>query len=474
MALLFAVVTLTACAGLHRLGLPAINAVLAFTIPWSVVLLIADFPGVLGDPLTGGTWAMVWVAWLALTVGVVAGWFSVLRVAPPFGPMNARVVDPTRLLRLHVVCSIALVGYLLLQSGWIVPVLSAQGGLDAILNGGGSALKRAYMLATAEVAQTNFGPLGLAAAALGYLLFFGNVSLFTGVLLWRAGRYVLAVIPLVLAAFYSLVTLQRTSFVMATLVMVACWAVIRSLPFDFGSLARVGPAPSRRRSIAALAGVGAIGVVTVLYPLIVRNTNTANPVGLESVANYLLSGVSGLNARLLENPQWSPPEIAGTDVVAASPGFGAYTFTGLFNILSRLGLPVPYAPHSLDYYDVVIFGRPTTTNVGTFLVEFYLDFGWLGIVLIPLAVGLIAGLAQKKVTRSASLLFLPPLAWALVVLIWSFFTSSLLGDFRYIALCGLGGIVLNWIMGTRVPRRWGLRGRADSEALARVQAEGNR
>lgn len=339
MALIYAAVMLGLAWMAWRLRMPAVNGVTAFVAPWTIALLIADFPGVLGNRLSDTTWLMIWCASLALVVGVLSGWVLVGLGKLDQSSNRLRTIEARRLVTWHLWFVALLAGYIALQVARLLPVFSSAGGWEALFTGNGSELKAALVDAAALSARESFGPVGLVLAAVGYALFFGNLSLFTGAILWRAGRPLLGAIPIGLSAIYSLVTLQRTTFIVAVLVMFACWTIanrgIKSAVWRNLLRPRTWP----KKSIMAGATIAAVGAATVLYPLIVRNTGTSNPVGLKSIANYLVSGVSGLNVRI---PQWTPPVVDGVEW--AIPGYGSYTFSGFFNILDRLGLPVPTSP----------------------------------------------------------------------------------------------------------------------------------
>lgn len=455
MAIVYLIFTVFSCWGAARLGMPLVNGISAFMIPWSAVLSLASIPGVLEPDMAARTWAMVWVATASLVVGVIAGWVLARSRGLSKPPSKRAVIKVQNLVRWHWIFVAALVSYTLLQIAKLLPVFAEQGGWVALLTGNGSSLKTALLEAAAQSASTMFGAVDLLIALLGYILFFGNLSLFTGVLVLRAGRPLASMVPLVTSAVYSLVTLQRTTFVMAALIMGATWLVVHLAEkrrINWKSVFKF-----RRGSKATFAAailMSAAGLVAVLYPLVVRNTGTNNPTGLTSLAIYFISGVAGLNVRTVENSNWSAPVVDG--LMGPLPGLGSYTFSGLFNILARLGIPVPQSPTNLDFYDVVLFGTNTTTNINTNLGDYFLDFGWLGLIVVPIVLALLVGYLQSRYIETGDIVFLPPVVFLLVSSFWSFFAGSLLGDFRFMVVCTVGALLLHWLLTRQAgPRRSG-------------------
>lgn len=466
MAIVYLALTVGACWGARRLGMPSVNGISAFMVPWSAALCLASLPGVLEPAMAAMTWTMILVATVSLVVGVIAGWV----LAKPGGvskPTSQRAeIDVRNLARWHWIFVAALVSYAFLQIAKLLPVFAEQGGWEALLTGNGSTLKMALLEAAAESADTMFGTVGLLIALLGYVLFLGNLSLFTGVFLLRAGRPFAAMVPLVVAVLYSLVSLQRSTFVIAALVMGTSWLVVHMA--EKGGLNWKSIFKFRHMSkttIAAAILMTGAGLVALLYPLVVRNTGTHNPKGFTSLANYFVSGIAGLNVRTVENPHWSAPVVDG--VAGPMPGLGSYTFSGLFNILARLGIPVPQSPTNLDFYHVVLFGTNTTTNVNTNLGDYFLDFGWAGVVVISFVFALLVGYLQRRYVDSGKIVFLPPVVFLLVSSIWSFFTGSLPGDFRFIMVCTAGALLLHWALTRQAPP-----GRTESELIDVRSLEG--
>ncbi len=86
--------------------------------------------------------------------------------------------------------------------------------------------------------------------------------------------------------------------------------------------------------------------------------------------------------------------------------YGRMTLHPLFRLAERLRL-IPGAEALSIYPDVP---TPYPANAYTYLYEFYLDFGWPGVILLPALLGWLSAVAYRR-TREASGLS----AWPLVL-----------------------------------------------------------
>lgn len=427
-------------------NMPTINPVAALLIPWIVVLTLASLPGVLANKLSQGTWTFVLLGIFSLTMGIFTGWLAPLgksaaRRFHPSGPVSELFKRTVTVW--HYLLTVALVAWGAIQVSIVWPLVNQLGGLRAVFStsgGTGGEYRHQYTKIRLEQIQGSFDSASILAGALGYVLFLGHISLFTGAILWVMGRRFAAVLPLIASASYSLFSLQRTSFFMAALLFVSsAYLVKKSGIVDISS--KVG----RRRISPVSAGAFVLAAAVLLYPLQQRNAGTSNSTGLLSVGQYVIASISGLNAKI--DPSGYAVSMPLNDTPGTSapfPGYGAYTFGGVFSILIRLGLPLSNAPRSLDYYWVNLFGQSSTTNTGSLFIDFYFDFGWIGIGAMSFILGLAAGLTYKM-SLYGSIWILPAASFLFVATMWSFFGNSLLGDFRFIYMTFIACFFLHWL-----------------------------
>ena len=135
--------------------------------------------------------------------------------------------------------------------------------------------------------------------------------------------------------------------------------------------------------------VGFIGIITFLLFL----RGGGEDIDKESFANLLLIyTVTSLPGLYLSQ---SPP----------SACFGYYTFRVVFVWLNKFGSQFPVAPVLNEFVTT-----PLPTNVYSYIMPYYKDFGLTGVFLIPFAIGLIHNLLYFKANRgSLSILILSAL-----------------------------------------------------------------
>lgn len=425
------------------LRMPWLNPITALVFPWGTVMVLASLPGALNPGLSSALWTMVMVGFVAIAAGSLTGWIIVGKT--PASRKSQEEVQTTRVGFFHKILTVVLAGYAVVQGVDAWPVLQRLGGIQAIFSSSsalGNEYKYQYSQDRLATTSSALDSASFVTGTLGYILFLGHLSLFTGAILWRSGRRLLASIPLILAAGYSLFSLQRTSFFMCFLIFVVTYIYSRRL--DIGVVQKRASSRTTGK-LAALVFAGVVLIPVLLYPIQQRNNTSHNSTGLESLAQYLLSSVAGLNARINSDLAIAAPPAQLSGEVAPTEGLGAYTFTGLFALMKRLGLPVPVAPHSLDYYSVEIFGAPFTTNTGTSFLDFYLDYGWTGVVMMSFILGLIAALSLR-LFLGGTISALPISVMLIVSIFWSFFVNALMGDFRYSYMTFLASFLIRWIL----------------------------
>lgn len=443
----FVIVAITACILIKHLGMPWVNVLTAFCFPWSLVVFVASIPGVVGPTIQPTTWLMVWVSLVSVILGTFVGWFltgdrtSWIRIAT-----EARTLDRRRLIKLHWFTVVTYATYWAIQISALLPVVLRVGGWGAIFSSSGNAYRSASIQASIANAQETLASGSILSATIGYVLYaIGGLSLFTGALLWQRRTRVLAVMPLALAGGYSLLTLQRTTAIIVTIVFIVSVISIRwtGVTLVNGTKPPKLTAQSGRFSAISVFIASIVGLAAVIFiPLQLRTAGTTKASGLASLVQYFLGGLAGLNSRNTSNPNWLLPPGSTTASWAATNGWGAYTFHGIFSILNRLGLPVPTAPVNLDYYPVQFFGQSTITNVGTALTNAYLDAGWVGIAVLLIVLGIAGATFQKRILTIHSFASIPVFSYIITMTFWTFFGSGF-GDPRLMLTCFIAGPILN-------------------------------
>jgi oligosaccharide repeat unit polymerase len=407
-----------------------------FVASWTPILVTCLIPGFAEPDLQPKALTMI-----ALAYGAVAAGELVSRILPfnlstnrdliPNPPRQA-TIDPTNLIRWHYILMVILAAYAVLDVARSLPLVQSVGGWNAVFTSAGGDFRRAQLETSIEAAQSTLGGDGAVFGILNYGLFLGHAAVFTGSVLWCAGRRLIGILPVLICTIYGLLSLQRTTFAMVLLLFLfAIFLLPSNASVYAGSLKKHHHPRTARitlgRAVAYLIGV-AIASAAILYPLELRNQGTRNATGIESVTQYLASGILGLNSRIRMG---SDGATTTAGVGTTEPGYGSYTFTNLFSVINRLGISLPNAPSFYDYYRVRLDGRTFVTNTGTAILDFYLDFGWLGIAGGFLLISLCAGISISRMRRGR-VSGLPIAAFLLASLTWSFFGNSLLNDVRYL------------------------------------------
>lgn len=423
-----------------RRGLMKIHSVSVFAVTWCPILLLCSLSSSAQPRILQSTWNMVWIALAGVIIGtvVVSGTAARDDGRPPV------LVNVQRLLKWHRVGLVLLLGYVALQLVKSRSLVEQAGGWIAVISTAGGDVRRASLASSIQATNSALDGGAALGGALNYVLFAGHITAFTGALLWklRINRS-LAVLPIILVAIYGVLSLQRTSLMMTMLLFVMA---LTAMPDRLESTApplRKRP-PSKYGAPQVAAGLVVAGA-GILIPLYSRNVGTKNATGFDSLLQYFVSGVLGLNARNTYNPAWHAPVIANE--VAPDPGYGSYTLTNIFGVANRLGLPVPVAPNFYDYYYVSFGGARFATNTGTSIVDFYYDFGFVGIGVAFLVLAAAGTYFQRRARRGV-VMYSPLAAYFLTAIAWSFFGSSVLADVRYALVACLAALALSRVLTT--------------------------
>ena len=448
------------------LGLPKLNAVSAFTASWVPMLVVAGVFGGASLGISDLTWTMILTGWASLVIGALAGWLLTGQQRAR-APAPAITIDLVRTRKVHLLLTGAFVVYVAIQLTNALPLIARSGGWDAVFSSAGNgsagnAYRYISVQQSVEQSQSDLASDSVFLSAINYATFItGTAATYTGAVLWRAGYRITGVLPVAVAAALSLVTLQRTSVVLVCLLFAFGLAALRisgvDIPHRGGtkeSLVRrnpyaPGPASRRIRAVVASIVVAAAVAGFLYYATDIRGTTSGTTTFDQQGGVYLVGGVAGLESRNIQGADWPalPGKYPGT--TDPSPGIGGYTFSGLWAALYRLGAPVKLTRVNLDFTPVELYGQPTITNNVTALGQFYLDFRWPGLIIVPFLLGWVTSRLQRGLAGSKRIGRVPAVAFLLTISFWSFF-GAWLSDVRQLLVAAVGGVVLTWAVQRRL------------------------
>ncbi|MGK9272125.1 oligosaccharide repeat unit polymerase [Williamsia muralis] len=428
-----------------------LNPFTLYSCTWAPLACYAWYFDLLGN---GGITQRVSDVLLVVGASVLAGTILavVFRWTVPLvtsgKDLKRLVVDELTLMRIHLISSTLLVLYGMFEVGRSWALVSAAGGFSQIFGGtsaSGSDFRNQQLAEHIKNSGDAFSGGSALVGLIGYILFLGNVSVFTGALLWRTGKRVVALVPLLVTAVYGLLTLQRTSLVIAVLLfVVSIWLFRRTRVESSGS--RKG---SPARTFVIFGWSAAVFYLALVLPLQIRNRGTGNATGLQSIENYLFSGFAGLGVR----PEISASSLpSGSSAIGHSgplPGLGAYTFEGVYRILRRAGIDVPTAPSFSDYRTTRIGENIVESNTATGASDWWFDFGFIGLIVIPGLIALIGMLLLVRI-RAGSWYMVPVCAFFFTSTLWSFYGNTLLSDARYPVMVAGASVIFKALTGYRV------------------------
>lgn len=345
----------------------------------------------------------------------------------------------------------ALAAYLVVQTFVLLPYLRQVGGVHGILAGNGQAFRRAYLSAALESNTNSVGNgAGVLIACVGYGLFLGSLTLVWAGHYAAKGQIRVALPPLLLMAAYSLISLQRSSFLYSLLIFLASW---------YFHATRTGARRrSQRLSITAVTILVATAVAVVFIPLFLRSLSNTAESRQAGVRAYVISGLVGLNALHTVDPTLQASATGAASPYRTRPyagpppgeGHGAFTFQGLVSIAHRLGLPVA-APPASNYF-VRSEGAYGVSNTFSYIIYFYDDGRWLGVAIGGFLLGFASGRLQKK-AFSGSLMAVPAACILLATVAMSWFGISLLQDFRYSFIALAAFFLTPWLTDMKASTR---------------------
>jgi oligosaccharide repeat unit polymerase len=358
-------------------------------------------------PMEADTWVIVAASSAAFALGCLAAYET--RLARP-GRVASLTYDETRLRAWYKLGLVLLAGYTVLQVWLVLPLLRSVGGLGAIVGGEGLEFREAQVAFSAEQAASPGGS-GVLLGLLGYALFVGVITLFWAGWFARRGEWGWALAPLGLNAAYSLLTLQRFTFVYSLAL------------FLFSYLYHRDAVETTRRSRAGLWVLAGMAAAVVLIPLALRHPEYSGAERLQSVYDYFLSGVAGLNTVFGEGLAYPEPY----------PGYGAWTFYGAAEIFVQFGGSFTLASPNFEFIDIGATDE-YYSNVFSWIVYPLYDFGLFGLIAFAALGGFVATRLHDGVTRRGRLDLIPGAAIAMTTVLMSFFSLSLLRDARWLFL----------------------------------------
>jgi oligosaccharide repeat unit polymerase len=395
-----------------RFGAGLLSPVAVYAAIWGLAALVVTRPARGYLPVDEETWALVFVAFGAFVCGCVAA--AALRV-PEHGAAHG-LYDEARLDRAFRWGLLALAASVALDIIRLLPLLTQAGGVSGLLSGGGLSFREAQFEASADAATTGFGSGSLATAMLAYVFFAGYLTLVWGGYYAVRGRWLRALVPLLLVAAYSLLSLQRFPFVSGLLIFAFSFRYHRRL------IQR--EAQASRRPMIALA---LVAVAVVFVPLQLRGQAVTGSERYDSVVDYFAGGLAGLNTSIVEDVPIPDP----------NPGHGVWSLYGAASIAKRFGAPLTLPPAILPSRGISLT-RSTPNNVGTYLIYPYYDFGLAGLVAFACALGALATWLDRAVLLGRRVVLVPAGTIALTTIAMSFFGLSLLRDARWLYLVAVG------------------------------------
>ncbi|MGW0036412.1 oligosaccharide repeat unit polymerase [Gordonia sp. NPDC003376] len=424
---------------------------------WAIVVLVYGLSAGSVYPLEGLPFLLIAGAVLSVVLGIsISGLLSgkIERSGSRLFPSRGGIkYDETKLDKAYAMLCVALLGYYLIQVYAILPVIRSMGGFGAIYNGGyGQQFRRAYLSERLDATSSGLSTGGIVFSIFGYMLFLGTLALVFAGYYAAVGKYIRAAIPLVFLGIYSLLILERASFMYGACLFLVSWAYHY---YSCQGVRRIRPI----RAISAVLIVGAVTWMVAAIPAMLRSTGLGASDYQAGVVDYLTSGMAGVNGLAHVDPTLqaaatgSGAVYAPTSIGTAIPGkgYGVWTFQGLVGILDRIGL-VDRVPSTGMGYVQTGPDMGSISNVYTFLIYFYYDGGFIGVIVGGVVLGFVAGWADRAVVVRR---FPEAVVLACVLgstLGMSFFGLAMVRDFRYIFLVVVGAFISRYLTGTKSHR----------------------
>ncbi|HWO89875.1 MAG TPA: O-antigen polymerase [Gemmatimonadales bacterium] len=382
------------------------NPVTAYSAIWGMVLALTTSGLIHYYPISGAAWGYIALAWIQLTLGSAAMSGLAYRLQPLASPPRADSMPSDRRLVTAIVVLTTLAAI----------ALGAE--LAVALRGSSNLTEALLKQMNARYIARVQGEEGGVIPYLGSVAF--TACALAGVLTRRIRRLAaINAIPLIVVSIQGVLTAGRTGVGIAAALFVA-------------GLAFAPPAPQelqrRSRRIST-----AIGLVVVLMV-------AAGGFTLVSANRGLVVDLPGVDPRLSSTSRHVPflpsvvahlsvsPPVFSEYLKAGAPAMpfpGAYTFAPFARVLSRVGIGSPVAYYEESYF------TPVEANVGTWLKNWYADFGPAGVALMPFVFGLVIAYLMARLRRGncAGATCVLVLSHLMAVIMMSFtFNIMVLGD----------------------------------------------
>jgi hypothetical protein len=375
-----------------------LNPITLYNAIWAAILFLYSLELVRYEPLSTGSIVAVVVFAGILTASSLVGLAkNESRSPPPHGTLYGRglegsshIAAPSIERRLRVVIVGCAVAAAIVVIPNVARVVGAYGPAGLV-----ESMYQIYL----DRESGNIGWKAAFGSVLPPLAFVG--TLFAGIHLRRFGYHGVCILPITVALLHALSFGGRNSLVIP--------AICLLVPM-------VGIPPSRRRKTRAtywtmaMAGVFALlaslvnsaaAVATTITPYVSQRMSVIAAVapGVSKAYIYLTAPLAVLN-RFLDNPF----EL-----------FGVNTLFPVYSQLDRFGFSLPIW-RTLPLYEV-----PVRVNVGTYLMELWIDFSWLGAAVVVAALGFLAGRCWRRAGYSDSTVSNAVLTVLYLLLCLSFF-----------------------------------------------------
>ncbi|MGO4601083.1 O-antigen polymerase [Terrabacter sp. 2YAF2] len=432
------------CFGL-RMGHHRLNPMSIFFGIWLAVAISYQLAGDSLYPLTDVSLSFILPGLFATGTGIFFGMHQVSTRthSRPSSVRGHLKYDEDRFRKSYSILCLMLFAYVALQIAKVWPTLARSGGIQGILFGSdGLRFRQGYLSDRSLETQGGFSDGGFSIALLGYVLFVGAVALILAGYLAATGRWLSAMLPLLLMAAYGLILLERSTFLYAVSIFLFSFVYHRRLVSRTSSTSRA------HDKVALGILVGLVATVAVVPAALRAMGAVSDRNGQGSVVSYLYAGLAGLNGASFASDDFSAAHTGAASplyfdrpeaVLDLQNGHGVWTFQGVYGIIERLGFSFEVPPG----FSYVRTGPQdgSISNVYTFLIYPYYDWGFTGMLVFCLCLGFVAARADLRASRLGSASALALACIFMSTLLMSFFGLALIRDFRYLFL-GLAAVVI--------------------------------
>lgn len=255
-------------------------------------------------------------------------------------------------------------------------IYQQYGGITSILGENGFFVR----LALVEAGASGGGNIAL--SILGYILYFGQISIVCGGVLFYFKRKVIYLIPLLISMIISLAYLERNTFVNSLIMFLVPWTVLFA-----EKSSGINVIKSIRSTIMFLI-LTPVLLLAIIIPIRIRYPDYGIYDILDSVLSYTIGPFSGFNSYV------SNPSLYNNIVEPEKWGLGQNTFWSLISIVNKLGIRIDQQPFHQAYTTISYFGE--VTNVYTFMLFPLKDFGVTGLIILSILLGMLCAVFKNR------------------------------------------------------------------------------